>query len=277
MNFIFKPLWSILVALVMLVVGAVDPDLDNVRDDNFISESVHALDQALFRSQDVTNDGEHYYFSSSFTLYKTTLDGEVVAKNLLAIPGELLLKGLNHIGGISYCNGKIYAAVESNPGFKYSYIVVYDAQTLKATGQWLELPSEDFVSGIAWLTADAQRGVIYCLESYRTCVLNAYNIDDLSFSHSVDLSFKRFSWIQGGEMYEGKLYLSLNSQNTPLKEIWSVDVETGECSMEFQRNVGNAKIEAEGLTILDTGDGALFHVIDLGLLKVSAYFRHYSF
>ncbi len=278
MLFIIKPIWAVVTALVMAIVGIAENPLPPAEGENciLVGDENYMLEGYLLRAQDVTTDGTYYYFSSNFFLYKTTLDGISVKKNLFAIPMDLLLEGLNHIGGISYAGGKIYAALESNPGFERSCVIVYDANTLKPTGERLLLPGEDFVNGIPWVAADPERGVLYCLKSYTTCTLNAYSLDGLQFAYDVDLSHKQFSWIQGGDMYQGKLYLSCNTQNTRYKQVWAVDVETGECRVAFERDVGAANVEAEGLTALATPDGAVFHIVDAGKLKLNVHFRHYA-
>ncbi len=118
---------------------------------------------AWTHSQDVTTDGEHYYFSSRIGLVKTTLDGETeVAMNFNAIPKALRDNyGSAHIGGISYHDGKIYAAVEDSKVWQYPIVVIYDAQTLRYTGDYHILSAELQKNGLPWLAVDAERGYIY--------------------------------------------------------------------------------------------------------------------
>lgn len=85
--------------------------------------------------------------------------------------------------------------------------------------------------------------------------------------------------IQGGEFCNGTLYLSSDTGEERdgkwTKNILSVNVETGETKIAFERNVGRAKVEAEGLTFLPTEDGANMHVLDYDKL-IGLYVHHYK-
>ncbi|MEE0981072.1 MAG: hypothetical protein U0K91_05250, partial [Acutalibacteraceae bacterium] len=69
--------------------------------------------------------------------------------------------------------------------------------------------------------------------------------------------------IQGGEFYEGKLYLSEDSKNNgTMKNILEVNVNSGEVRVAAQRDVGGENIEAEGVTFRESEDGSVMHVLD---------------
>ena len=92
-------------------------------------------DRALIRGQGVTTDGEYLYFSGNFFLNKTNIQThETVANNLLAIPPALLLKGCNHIGGIGYYDGKIYAPIEDGSAYQHPYIAIFFSFTFNRAG-----------------------------------------------------------------------------------------------------------------------------------------------
>ena len=80
-------------------------------------------------------------------------------------------------------------------------------------------------------------------------------------------------------MYKRQLYLSSDTGEERdgkwTKNILSVNVETGETKIAFERNVGRDKVEAEGLTFLPTEDGANMHVLDYDKL-IGLYVHHYK-
>ena len=82
--------------------------------------------------------------------------------------------------------------------------------------------------------------------------------------------------IQGGEFYDGSLYLSNDIEdNGNFKNILKLNIETGEVTLFAERNVGGNNIEAEGLTFLETADGAVMHVLDYNKL-VGVFVHHYD-
>ena len=103
---------SLLTALVSLASGILETT-GSRPPENLVSRQNILFLGSYTHSQDVTTDGENFYFSARWSLTKTTLDGETeTAMNINAIPRELKEKyGSAHIGGISYYNGKIYAAL----------------------------------------------------------------------------------------------------------------------------------------------------------------------
>ena len=80
--------------------------------------------------------------------------------------------------------------------------------------------------------------------------------------------------IQGGEFYNGKLYLSNDIEdNGNYKNILSVDVENGKVEVAALRDVGGDNVEAEGLTFYHAEDGSVMHVLDYN--KVIGIFVHH--
>ena len=96
----------------------------------------------------------------------------------------------------------------------------------------------------------------------------------MEFSHIIELSETVYR-IQGGEVYDGILYLS-NDDKTGDDKILTVDVATGEvntlCSRSLPSLAGN---EAEGVTVFPMDDGTLIHVLDYDK-TVGVYVRHYK-
>jgi hypothetical protein len=94
--------------------------------------------------QGITTDGEYYYTSGSITAVNLTAiakrsikDGTVVKKNINPLPEVCTKRGNNHIGGISYYNGKIYGSfmkepLKGRPWYEWTgfELYVFDAKTL---------------------------------------------------------------------------------------------------------------------------------------------------
>ena len=225
------------------------------------------------RSQDVTTDGEHYYFSARTGLIKTLADGVTeTAMNLNAIPRALKeTYGSAHIGGISYHNGRIYAAIEDSKVWKYPIVALFDAETLAYTGEYHILDASLQKNGLPWIAVDADRGLIYCAQRDNAPALVAYSLETFELVKTVELS-EPVHKIQGAEVYNGVLYAETNNDT---QAVYAVDVLTGGTRKLFYRNLTKGS-EGEGLTVLPTADGALIHTLDLGPLFINAYFRHYA-
>ena len=85
--------------------------------------------------------------------------------------------------------------------------------------------------------------------------------------------------IQGGEYYNGKLYLGTNDIT---RAVYTVDCKTGEVEKLFDRIMYEYKLidnlggEGEGLTVLEMKDGTLIHTLQVGTLFIDSSLRHYS-
>lgn len=232
---------------------------------------------AAERSQGITTDGKYYYFSSKWGLTKSELDGKTrVKSNPLAIPKELKDEyGLAHIGGISYSKADncIYAGLEDSKVWEYPVIAVYDADTLKFTGRYYILDKALHTRGLPWVAVDNDRGLLITLDhSKKANELIFYDIaDNMKYVGSVKLS-ETVRSIQGAEMYGGMLYAATNDDT---QAVYKIDPKSGEVSKYFDRNLTKGS-EGEGITVLETADGAVFHAIDMGPLFINAFIRHYA-
>lgn len=232
---------------------------------------------AAERSQGITTDGKYYYFSSKWGLTKSELDGKTrVKSNPLAIPKKLKDEyGLAHIGGISYSKADncIYAGLEDSKVWEYPVVAVYDADTLKFTGRYYILDKALHTRGLPWVAVDNDRGLLITLDhSKKANELIFYDIaDNMKYVGSVKLS-ETVRSIQGAEMYGGMLYAATND-NT--QAVYKIDPKSGEVSKYFDRNLTKGS-EGEGITVLETADGAVFHAIDMGPLFINAFIRHYA-
>ena len=232
---------------------------------------------AAERSQGITTDGKYYYFSSKWGLTKSDLDGKTrVKSNPLAIPKKLKDEyGLAHIGGISYSKADncIYAGLEDSKVWDYPVVAVYDADTLKFTGRYYILDKALHTRGLPWVAVDNDRGLLITLDhSKKANELIFYDIaDNMKYVGSVKLS-ETVRSIQGAEMYGGMLYAATNDDT---QAVYKIDPKSGEVSKYFDRNLTKGS-EGEGITVLETADGAVFHAIDMGPLFINAFIRHYA-
>ena len=232
---------------------------------------------AAERSQGITTDGKYYYFSSKWGLTKSELDGKTrVKSNPLAIPKKLKDEyGLAHIGGISYSKADncIYAGLEDSKVWEYPVVAVYDADTLKFTGRYYILDKALHTRGLPWVAVDNDRGLLITLDhSKKANELIFYDIaDNMKYVGSVKLS-ETVRSIQGAEMYGGMLYAATNDDT---QAVYKIDPKSGEVSKYLVRNLTKGS-EGEGITVLETADGAVFHAIDMGPLFINAFIRHYA-
>lgn len=232
---------------------------------------------AAERSQGITTDGKYYYFSSKWGLTKSELDGKTrVKSNPLAIPKELKDEyGLAHIGGISYSKADncVYAGLEDSKVWEYPVVAVYDADTLKFTGRYYILDKALHTRGLPWVAVDNDRGLLITLDhSKKANELIFYDIaDNMKYVGSVKLS-ETVRSIQGAEMYRGMLYAATNDDT---QAVYKIDPKSGDVSKYFDRNLTKGS-EGEGITVLETADGAVFHAIDMGPLFINAFIRHYA-
>ncbi len=262
--------------LLLVIVPLIVNNGDLPQKENFLepqSTQTYVLLDALFRAQGVTDDGEYFYFSWNYGLLKTELDGEtVVCQNLIAIPWALLKLGCKHIGGITYYDGKIYVTIEDSKVFQNLYMARYDADTLKLI-DYKALPLEHHENGAPWCAANPDAGVIYSARRDNLEELNVYDPETMEFLGTVPLHADfNVHKVQGGDMYDGTLYLSVSRDQ---HAVFSVDVSTGEVKVAFERHLVDGS-EGEGMTVLPMEDGSLFHVLDIASVKLGVHFRHYT-
>lgn len=272
---IFKKLISIITAIMMLVVGAEEKNIPLPEGAEIIGKNTYVLFDYQVTSQGVTNDGEFFYFSGNEHIGKADMEsGEIFLINVNAIPEELQEKGCNHIGGLSYYNGYVYAAVEDGPDYLNSFIVLYDADTLEFSGTYYELPHELHIEGVPWCAVDVERNYLYTAEWSNATVLNVFSLDDMSLVKTVELS-EKIDRIQGAEIFGDKLYMSCDEENDK-KRIFTLDVITGEVKECFIRNIGKG-FEAEGLTVFaDENGDPVICVLDRGVSRISANLTFYD-
>lgn len=231
-----------------------------------------ALTDELFRGQGVTTDGDNYYFSYNFGIMKTEIDAKTVVKQkAFSIPIELFVKGCNHIGGITYYNGRIYAPLEDSENRENLYLLCFDSETLGLI-KYVQLDAEEYVRGVPWCIADKDNGVIYSGGCENFDHIYVRDAETLEYINTIDID-TRLVKIQGGEVYNGVMYCSAsrNGQN-----IYAINLKTGETQIVLERNLYGDS-EGEDMTICLMDDGTFFHVLDIGDIRIGGHFRHYSF
>lgn len=256
---------AIVTAVILLITCVDERNLPKPDNAEIISTKKYTLLEYEATNQGLTNDGTYFYFSGKWKLAKASIKtGRIELMNTDAIPEELQEIGCDHIGGLSYYNGIIYAAVEDGPDYGRSFIVLYDAETLEYAGKYVEVPHELHLEGVPWCAVDVENNMLYTAEWSHAKVLNRFDLDTLELIDTLELKGGdgEIDRIQGAEMYNGKLYLSCDEENDQ-KRILTVDVKTGEIETAFARNIG-AVFEAEDMTIVDSEEGPIFYVIDRG-------------
>ncbi len=243
---------------------------------------IFIMENALVMGQGITTDGEYYYTSGTITAVDITAlakyDAETmepVGKSINPLPAVCEKRGNNHIGGISFYNGKIYAPVEGGDEVA-ACIVVFDAETLTATGEVYDLPSSDFPDGVPWCAVDSETGYLYASVWAQTGKIHVYDVNSsMQYIKTLELS-EPVKRIQGAEFYDGTLYLSKdNNDKGEIRDILSVDVTTGEVKLAAERNVGGDKIEAEGMTFTEGENGPVLHVLDYNR-TIGIFLHHYE-
>lgn len=280
---IFQSIWAIFSSLILLISGFINGgDVHSSSKAELVRSEQFTLDEALLMSQGITTDGEYFYTAGSIAaldlvgMAKWTADGfEKVISTHDAIPKEIKEKyNSDHIGGISYYDGKIYAATE-DASDTYNLILIYDAETLEFTGEYYDLGTEYLDDGIPYCAVDGKNGYLYTSQFHETDCILAYNLDDMTFSHKIMLS-EPIDRIQGAEYYNGFLYMSYDVEGSATEKVQIVDVKTGKVETLFERTVSGRDHEAEDLTIYPMEDGSYIHIADYDKL-VSVTIRHYSY
>ncbi len=275
---------SIFAAFILFLTVVFDPAAGSTESSQLIRDEAFVLLDAYYMGQGITNDGTYYYTSGAITALKLAAIAKydmktmkLVDKNTKPLPNSLKNRGNDHIGGISYYNGKIYAAVEDSKDYKYPCIVVFDAATLDYVTHY-DLNPRRFPDGIPWLAVNPDTGMVYTSAWSHTKVIEQYQISAvMAHVREIDLSgLGELDRIQGGEFYDGYLYLSGDNRDTgKIKNVYKANVDTGYVSLAFTRDVGKSDSEAEDMTAFLTDDGAIFHVLDYNKL-LGVYIRSYA-
>lgn len=282
--FIIRKIWSVITLPLLLLTLLTSPVAQSTNTAELVSKNTFVFEKALMMGQGITTDGEYYYTSGSIAaldltgLAKFTFDDmQIVDSALNPLPEMCSDRGNDHIGGISCYNNKIYASVEDSDEYIYPCIVVFDCETLKPTGEVYELSCEDYDDGVPWCAVDQETGYLYASKWTDAKKIYVYDINDsMKLVKEIALTgLGVIDRIQGGEFYNGFLYLSNDIENNGnIKNILKVDVATGEVTLAAERDVGG-EIEAEGVTFWPAEDGSNMHVLDYNKV-IGVFVHHYK-
>lgn len=276
---VFYKLFSVVIALLMSFTNLVNtPFIGDVYQWESNSKVVGL--ETIERAQGVTTDGEAWYFSGKTSLVKIAFDNQtVLAYNYEAIPEEFKENyGSAHIGGISYCDGYIYAPLEDSKVWEYPIVAVYDAQTLEFTGKYKILPNDIMTRGMSWLACDEENGLIYSSHSKEATELYCFDLETFEYVKTVNLS-EMVGKIQGGEVYDGLIYVGTNDAT---RAVYTINLTTGEVEKCFDRIMYEWKLidnfggEGQDVTVYPMEDGTLIHALDIGALFMDSNLRHYK-
>ncbi|MBQ2307495.1 MAG: hypothetical protein II184_08280 [Clostridia bacterium] len=280
----FQKIRTFLLLPVILLTVLTTPKAQDTDTAKFVSQKVFVMIQALAMGQGVTTDGEYFYTSGAATALNVTYLGKIeiasmtmVEKHLNPLPEVCKERGNNHIGGISYYNGKIYASVEGGDVCK-ACIVVYDPETLAATGEVYDLPNDVFDDGVPWLAVDPDTGYLYASQWNHAETVYVYDVNDgMALVRALPVTgVGELHRIQGGEFYGGALYLAQDTKDEgTVKRLLKMDVTTGEVTVAAERDVGGTNIEAEGMTFLVKDGVPSLYVLDYNK-AVGVFLREYQ-
>lgn len=274
---IIKQILAMLMSVIALIGGWLTGDSQVTKGDiEQVTEYSYNLDEGLSFGQGITTDGEYFYGFGAFKLAGycaiTKLDaetGEIVDQTGFCVPTNLALKGYDHFGDGDYDNGKLYIACE-DLFFTAPAVMVYDAETLEYLDCYI-VPDEAVGDAhIPWCVV--KDGVIYFSQFDNVTEIRMLSVEDGSYLGSVQIDDELFD-VQGGDFDGNDLYLATNSGSGKERKTYKIDMTTGDCELVFERDLGIATAEAEGMCICEFGNGTKFHFVDIG---AQIYIRSYK-
>lgn len=269
---ILSTVFALLLTVLTLTTDGIDLISQSRRSD-ISKTNIVGLD-AYFHSQGITTDGETLFFSSKTTLIQTKDDAKTVIKaNYRAIPEELSEKyAIQHIGGLSYYNGYIYAGLEDSKQWNYPIVGVYDAATLDLVDYYI-LDAEQVTRGLPWVCIDPENGLLYCCDHSKqpTKLLAFDTADHMRFVREIPLS-QTVEAIQGAEFFGGILLAATNDETQAIYQINPVD---GSVKKLLDRNLTKYS-EGEGMTVMIRDGKPVILAMDMGPLFINAFVREYD-
>lgn len=273
-----RPFLAGFTAMITAITLIICPTPKDTETASLENETCYSLVEAFIMGQGLDEEGDYYYTSGSLAAIQLCClgivdkaTGEIVKDVLDALPQEFKDMDYDHIGDISVQNGVIYAPVEDEAE-EQPLVLIYDAETLEYTGTYYELDATYLTDGIPWCATDDN--YLYASEFNEPERIVVYNIDDMSFSHTIELS-EPLARVQAGDVYDGKLYLNCDPHEGN-KTVYSVDLLTGEVSLVCDRATTGYDTEAEGLcTETDENGELIVHISDYNKL-ISTFVRTYK-
>lgn len=272
-----KKILSTVFALVLTVLTLTTDSIDRIsqsRRTDIMSTNIVGVD-AYFHSQGMTTDGQTLFFSSKTTLIRAEDDAKTVIKaNYRAIPDELSEKyAIEHIGGISYYNGYIYAGLEDSKQWNYPIVGVYDAGTLNLADYYI-LDAQQVTRGLPWVCVNPKNGLLYCCDhSKQPTKLLVYDTgDSMRFLKEIPFS-ETVESIQGAEFFDGFIFAATNDET---QAIYKISPDDGIAEKVIDRNLTKFS-EGEGMTVMIKDGKPVILAMDMGPLFVNAFVREYEY
>ncbi len=225
----------------------------------------------IYRSQGIAVNGQEFVFSWQYGLERTDAQFNSLQRNSHlsltgqlspGIPMPLLAQGLDHIGDIDVHDGIIYASLDNTHGYKQPHVALFNAADLSYTGKSYQLagtpanPNDDLAS---WVAVDAARGYGYGKEWRNGNTLNVYNLNDWSFSHTLQLdqSLRR---IQGAKVLGDWLYMASDNDS---QTIYRSHLLTGHVEEVLNIPKPEGDLEVEGIALRQNSNGSLDMYVEL--------------
>lgn len=189
--------------------------------------------------------------------------GEILERNEMCIPLELMKKGYAHVGDGCFYEGMLYIALEAY-GFKHPAVARYDPETLEFI-DYKPIPDEAAGNGrIPW--CEIADGVLYFTQSNDVDELRMLRADDMTFLGTIPIDRTLYK-VQGGELLDGRMIM-VTDEGEREKNVYSVDLQTGHVEVLFVRSTGKLNMEGEGITVCPARDGSVLHIVDSSPLGV---------
>lgn len=224
---------------------------------NAIQSSRFGIMTSLDRNQGITSDGAGtFWFSGKKNLQRTKEDFSVIENNSSPITDDMKKLGLNHLGGIDYADGKIYAPIEDGKKYQNPYISVYDAKTLHLLKAY-PLPVQWLPDGIPWIALAGKNQILSSQYSQATKI-NVYDAETFAPVRQIDMSMTVDS-IQGGKVVGNYLYLTADDAEKDKYAVYAMNLDSGKVikTLSLADNVS----EVEGLSMSENADKCDLYVL----------------
>jgi len=232
-----------------------------------MNRSIDQVGYLPFGGQGITLGEGHWYYSTTWWRLERMPHGRLIWREgyiykLTAGLGianrryfPLRDRGYDHIGGLDFHRGKVYASLE-HVGYKEPMLVSFN--------QELELESCSILPELrhfSWVAIDDD-GFLYSSE-FDPCseirIYSAYSHPEASLEGKIPLD-QTLHKVQGGCFYEGRLYLSCDDEG---KSIYAVD-SSGRVSKvldtEIEWEMEDLYIDEEGEIYFIDHQGSLYKV-----------------
>lgn len=274
---VLKTVLAYLTTAIISLTSVICPTPASTETAEITNEFSYALIGAFVTGQGLDETDEYLYSSGSIAAAKLCClaiidreSGEILKQSIDALPSEFKQKDYDHIGDISVQDGIIYAPVE-NADETDPLVLLYDAETLEYTGTYYAVEWEYLTDGIPWCATD--ENYLYTSQFNDAERIVVYNLDDMSFSHTVELS-QPLARVQAGDALDGKLYLNCDPKEGN-KTVYEVDLATGETTLLCDRKTTGFATETEGLCAEKDENGEItLHISDYNQI-VSTFIRTY--